>query len=172
MRLRSKVLTLNTNFLVGLGLALAACGGSTFNGGVFRDGEIAFRVGPHPDTWRRIEVDETLLAFRDDQASALIAVNGRCRRDGDDVPLQALTKHLFLQFTNREVLEQRTIPLDGRAALRTVLLADLDGVPRRFFVYVLKKDDCVYDFLWIGRPEDAVENRLFQDFVRGFSTEI
>lgn len=139
---------------------------------MFREGEIAFRVGPHPDIWRRIEVDETLLAFRDEQASALIAVNGRCRLDGDDVPLEALTKHLFLQFTNREVLEQRTLALDGRAALRSVLLADLDGVPRRFFVYVLKKDDCVYDFLWIGKPEENTEPRLFQDFVRGFTTEI
>lgn len=153
-------------------IALAACGGPAFNGSVFRDGDVKFRVGPQPDSWRRIRVDETLLAFRDDHASALIAVNGRCRMDGDDVPLEALTKHLFLQFTNRELVEQRTVALDGRAALRTVLLADLDGVPRRFFVYVLKKNDCVYDFLWIGRPEEAAEPRVFHDFVAGFTTEI
>jgi hypothetical protein len=40
-------------------------------------------------------------------------------------------------------------------------------------VYVLKKDGCVYDFVWIGaedpRPEATAH---FERFVEGFTTEI
>jgi hypothetical protein len=156
-----------------LGIMHTACGGSTFNGSVYRDDELAFRVGPRPSSWHSIQVDGALLAFRDKAAGATIAVNGRCGLDGDDVPLRALTHHLFLHFTGRRVLEQRSLALDGREALRTELLADLDGVPRRFMVYVLKKDSCVYDFVWIGAtapPAGAAAE--FHTFVEGFTTEI
>jgi hypothetical protein len=154
------------------GVLLVACGGPVLDGNVYRGDDVTFRVGPRPSNWRRIEVDGALLAFRDDAASATVALNGRCGVDGDDVPLQALTHHLFLNFTDRKVITQEALELDGREALRTELVAELDGVPRRFVVFVLKKDGCVYDFMWIGaeRSSDG-QVQAFDRFVRGFSTE-
>ncbi len=132
---------------------------------------MAFRVGPVPSGWRRINVGHALLAYRDDAAEATIALNGRCNKDGDDVPLQALTHHLFLMFTHRDIISQQTLPMDGRAAMRTELTAELDGVPKHFIVYVLKKDSCVYDFIHIAAvhpPEQST--RAFEAFVKGFAT--
>jgi hypothetical protein len=146
----------------------AACGGPTFDGQVFRSGDMAFRVGPVPESWRSIEATGALLAFRDDEASATVALNGRCGLDGDDVPLEALTHHLFLQFTGRELVSQGRVDLDGRAALRTEMIAELDGVKKHYIVYVLKKDGCVYDFLYVSPTGD--EKRAFEQFVRGFGT--
>jgi hypothetical protein len=157
-------------FGLALAAAVSACGGSHFNGSVYDDGTLRFRTGPVPSGWRRIDADGTLLAFRDDRASATIALNGRCGVDGDDVPLASLTQHLFLEFTDRKQESQKELMLDGRAALRTDLTGKLDGVPRRFVVYVLKKDGCVYDFWRIGEPEDA-DGGAFETFVRGFATE-
>jgi hypothetical protein len=97
-------------------------------------------------------------------------MNGRCGVDGDDVPLAALTHHLFLNFTKRHVESQQTVELDGREALRTELTAELDGVSKRFLVFVMKKDGCVYDFMWIGAAEASPGE--FQRFVQGFSTNI
>jgi hypothetical protein len=140
---------------------------------VYRGDDVAFRLGPRPNEWRPIEVDGALLSFRDDRATATIAVNGRCGVDGDDVPLKALTHHLFLNFTAREVSSQEELKLDGRAALRTEMNAELDGVPRKFVVFVMKKDGCVYDFMWIGSTEDSsAPIGGFERFVRGFSTEV
>lgn len=149
--------------------ALQGCGGSSFDGHVYRGNDLAFRVGPVPESWRPIEVDQTLLAFRDDGRGATVAVNGRCGVDGDDVPLRSLTHHLFLQFTDRDVQSQEIVQLDGREALRSELVGKLDGVPKHFLVYVLKKDGCVYDFVQVS--DDASENAEFDRFVRGFSTE-
>lgn len=149
-------------------LALAsACGGPAFDGHVYRKGEFAFRVGPVPPSWRAIEVDGTLLAFRDDAEAATVAVSGRCGLDGDDVPLEALTHHLFLHFTDRSLVSQRRLDLDGRAALRTEIVAELDGVPMHYLVYVLKKDGCVYDLVYVSSNRDGEE---FERFVHGFGT--
>ena len=151
-----------------LAVALAACAGSQFDGRVYRSGEIAFQVGPIPPSWRAIEAENTLLAFRDDGDGATIAVGGRCGKDGDDVPLEALTHHLFLHFTDRRVESQQVLTLDGRDALATEMVAELDGVPKHFSVVVLKKDGCVYDFVNIR--EGGPKSEAFERFVRGFAT--
>lgn len=158
---------------LGLSLSLAslACGGPSFNGTIYRSEEIAFKVAPPPPTWQRIEVTSTALAFRDDAHDATIAVGGRCGKDGTDVPLRSLTQHLFLQFTERTIEQEEVVPFDGREALHTVLLAKLDGVPKKFDVWVMKKDGCVYDLLFIARPSAFEEGvAAFRQFARGFST--
>ncbi|HEX2873697.1 MAG TPA: hypothetical protein VHP33_20715, partial [Polyangiaceae bacterium] len=157
-------------FGLAVALAVAACGGPHFNGTVYDDGKLHFRTGPIPTAWHAIEADGTLLAFRDDATPATVALNGRCGVDGDDVPLASLTQHLFLQFTERELKSQQELNLDGRAALRTELTGKLDGVPKQFLVYVLKKDGCVYDFWRISEPT-AADPAPFEIFVKGFATE-
>lgn len=149
---------------------LTACGGGPqYQAGLYRGESVSFRIGPPPTHWRRLQSDEALIAFRDDPNQATIAVNGRCHMDGDDVPLQALTHHLFLHFTDRELVQQRELQLDGRAALETELVARLDGVPKHFLVYVLKKDGCVYDFLRIADAEtSAAGEEEFRSFVASF----
>jgi hypothetical protein len=151
--------------------AALACGGATFDGRVFQSSELAFRVGAVPEGWRRVEADGALVAYRDDRTPATIAVGGRCGKDGDDVPLESLTHHLFFEFTDRTLENQTALQLDGRAALRTDLVAKLDGVEKRFSIFVLKKNGCVYDFLYIAPPDAPSDGqKIFVAFVEGFST--
>lgn len=153
-----------------LALTLAGCG-PTFEGSVYRGDGVAFAVGPRPPTWRRLDVSKPALAFRDEVNDATIAVNARCGLDGDDVPLAALTQHLFLTFTERNVISQEVVPFDEREAMHTVLEAKLDGVPKTFDVWVLKKDGCVYDLMAITPPALYAQSaEAFARFVRGFST--
>lgn len=153
-------------------LSMAGCGGKHFDGTVYRRGDVVFAVDAPPSGWRPIEVTGALLAYRDDRLEATIAVSGRCGKDGDDVPLEALTQHLFIHFTEREVVEQKRLSMDGREAMRTEMVAKLDGVARGFVVYVLKKDGCVYDFLYIGSPDSlASDVEPFDRYVAGFRTE-
>jgi hypothetical protein len=152
----------------GLLIAALACSSASFDGKVFRRGDIAFRLEHLPPTWRNIEISDTALAFRDDRNSATVAINGRCGKDADDVPLRSLTQHLFLQFTERRIEQQELVPLDGREALQTQMIAKLDGVEKHFHVVVLKKDGCVYDFMQVANgPQDPEE---FLHFVQGFSS--
>ena len=150
-------------------LILSACASAGFDGRVYRDDEVRFRVGPVPSAWRKLDVDDARLAFRDDSANATVAVNGRCGLDADDVPLTSLTQHLFLQFTDRVQTSQAKVSLDGREALRTEISAALDGVKKQYLVYVLKKNGCVYDFMYIAADSAPGSRAEFERFVQGFA---
>lgn len=151
-------------------LLVASCGGAHFDGAVYRGDGFAFRVPTVPSTWKRASATGAGLAFRDEHGGT-VAVNGRCRLDGDDVPLSALTQHLFLQFTDRSIERQEVVPFDGREAMHSVVVAKLDGVAHKFDVWVLKKDECVYDLYYFAPPDrfDAGQPR-FDEFARGFTT--
>jgi len=151
------------------------CGGShrSFDGSIYRSGQVAFRVEAPPSGWRQIQLDDAALAYRDDAHDAVILVNGRCGGKDDDTPLPALTGHLIMGTTEREFLKEETVPFDGREARHTVLRAKLDGVPRVYDIYVAKKDGCVYDFVHVspsvqGREADV--DAEFARFVGGFRT--
>jgi hypothetical protein len=155
---------------IALCVLAVGCGGSNFDGHVYRNGPLAFRVGPIPPGWRAIDADGALLAFRDDAAEVSVALNGRCGLDGDDVPLEALTHHLFLHFTDATLVAQQRFELAGRAALRTELTAALDGVPMHYVVVVLKKNNCVYDFMFVNPAGRQSGTEAFERFVNGFET--
>jgi hypothetical protein len=162
------LLRLGGRALSGVVALVLGCAASHFDGQVFRRGNVAFRLEHLPPTWRQIAIDDTALAFRDDESETTVAINGRCGKDAEDVPLRSLTHHLFLQFTERRLEEQQLFPLDGREALETQMVAKLDGVEKYFHVVVLKKDGCVYDFLQIaGKPQEPEQ---FRHFVRGFAS--
>ena len=155
--------------------AILACGasrGRTFEGGVYREGDkIAFQLPPAPAGWRAIDVKDASLAYRDDDNSASVLVNARCLSADDRTPLVALTNHLLIGATERKYLSQEVEPFDGREALHTKLEAKWDGVPMAIDVFVLSKDGCVYDFVYVGAlgrfTTGAAE---FERFARGFRT--
>jgi hypothetical protein len=151
-----------------------ACGGKTrgtFDGGVYTNGPIAFRLPEPPAGWRRINVDDASLAFRDDPHGASILLNARCLSADDRTPLVALTNHLLIGATEREYLSQAAEPFDGREALHTRVKAKWDGVPMLIDVYVLSKDGCVYDFVYLAPPAEGESGQAaFESFVRGFRT--
>lgn len=151
--------------------ATFGCASNGLEGDVYRGDGFAFRLAPPESGWQRLEASDAALAYRHPESQAAIMVNARCGLDGDDIPLQALTQHLFLQFTERDVAVQEVVPFDGREAMHTVLSAKLDGVTLRYDVWVMKKDGCVYDLLYVA-PDDGFEQgqATFERLVRGFTT--
>jgi hypothetical protein len=160
--------------LAGFVAFAVACGASTarsFDGSTYRHGPVAFQVAALPPTWRAVDVTDASLAYRDESHGASILVNARCTRPDEATPLVALTNHLLIGATAREVVGQEVEPFDGREALHTKLRAKWDGVPIAFDIYVMKKDGCIYDFVYMGDPSAfEVGAREFEGFVRGFRT--
>ena len=103
-----------------LGVCASCAGGPrrSFDGAIYRDGAIAFQVPHAPEEWRPVHVTEGSLAYRDDAHGASILVNARCHRPDEGTPLLALTNHLLMGATARDVGTQETVPFDGREALR------------------------------------------------------
>lgn len=147
-----------------------ACGasGPSFEGGVFRAPAVAFHVGEVPSDWRRVNVDDSALGFRDGRGSSIL-VSGRCDLKADDVPLVALTNQLIIGTTDREVVKEEVIPFDRREARHTILRAKLDGVPLVWDLYVMKKNGCVYDMVYVAPPDRFDEgSAAFEKFATQF----
>jgi hypothetical protein len=177
MSLRARVWEVGTLVAVigAVAVAVPACGGGkqhgSFEGNVYRHGAIAFQLPDTPPRWRRVEVNEASLAFRDDDHAASVLLNARCLTADDRTPLVALTNHLLIGATEREYVSQATEPFDGREALHTKLKAKWDGVPMSIDIYVLSKDGCVYDFVYMAPPSTFESGApAFESFVRGFRT--
>jgi hypothetical protein len=156
-----------------LPLLLSACGsaGATFEGGVFHAPGVVFHVGEIPGDWHRVNVDDSALAFRDGHGSSILA-SGRCDLKVDDVPLVALTNQLVMGTTERELVKEETIPFDKREARHTVMKAKLDGVPLVWDAYVMKKNGCVYDMVYVAPPDRFEEgSAAFERFAAQFRTE-
>lgn len=152
-----------------LAAAFAACGGPQFDGREFADEEASYAVGELETGWERLDVAQNDLAFRQPSTGAIVQVNASCD-PFSDVPLTSLTNHLLIGFTEREWRSSETVPLDGREARRSHVVASLDGVPVEMLLYVMKKDECVYDFALVAPPGDAFSNAQpeFEAFVNGF----
>lgn len=143
----------------------------SFDGSIYRDGPIAFRVSPPPSSWRPVHVTGASLAYRDEAHDASILINARCRSSDEGTPLVALTNHLLMGSTAREIVLQETVPMDGREALHSKLRAKWDGVPMKFDIYVMKKDACSYDFVYVGSEAKQTDDPGdFESFVHGFHT--
>lgn len=159
--------------LLTISLALLAlgpgCGSDpSFRRGVYRDGETTFRVGRLSAAWRRVQVADSDLSFHNDDVSGVIAINGECDRDKDP-PLRQLLMQLMIGFTERETVLEELLPLDGREAMHGVLQAQIDGIPMMLDLYVLKKDECLYDFSYVAPPATFERARAeFEAFVLGF----
>jgi hypothetical protein len=133
--------------------------------GVYVEGHTRFRIGALPASWREVHLSGNDVAFVSADATDSLAINATCV-DHDDPSLEVLTRHLLMGFSGREIVSQALEPLDGREALRTHVRALLDGVPVELILVVMKKDGCVYDFTWVGRP-DASES-VFEQVLTHF----
>jgi len=158
-----------------LGGILGACAAaSSFDGATVHGmSGVAYRIGDVPSGWRRIEIQSADLAFRDDAHEASILVNGRCTGRDTDAPLAVLVRHLMMGTTEETALDDdpKPFPLDGREALERQLQAKLDGVVMQYDIFVLKKDGCVYDLVYVAPPAHFAGGRTaFGEFARGFRT--
>ena len=152
--------------------AMGCATAGTLQNGVYRGEQTSYQIGPVSDGWTAVTVNQQNdLAWHNEAKGAVMHVDSDCD-PGLDIPLTALRSHLMIGFTEREVVEEELVPMDGREALRTHFTAKLDGVPRDILLQILKKDDCVYDFGLVTPPGSSFEDALpdFDRVLAGFTT--
>lgn len=148
--------------------ASAGCAAHTrLRGGVYQAEHTAYRLGPLGAGWQRHESDAD-LAFYDRALDAMIMVNSECPME-HDAPLPVAANTLLIGFTDRQVLAEERVPMLGREALHRRLRARLDGAPLELDLFVLKKDDCLYDLVYLAPPSSAASGAAdFARLVSGF----
>ena len=72
---------------------------------------------------------------------------------------------------DREIVLEELLPLDRREAMHAIVEAKLDGVPMMLDLFVLKKDECLYDFSYVAPPSTFERARAeYEQFVTAFAT--
>jgi len=148
------------------------CGHAELRHGVFsKPPNVRYRIGELPAPWRRVSLKDNDIAWTLPGDGHSIAVNSTCQ-GYEDAPLPVLTRHLSVGFTDPQLLEQQTATLDGREALRSHYRAKLDGVPIELLVVVMKKNSCVYDFMYVS-PDGHFDEKSgdFERMIQQFKSE-
>lgn len=131
--------------------------------------EATYAFVPPGDRWRPVrKVEDVQVAWIDTGRASIIEIHAQCDDQGDS-SLAQYTDHLRMDMTDWNVVEQREEQLLGRAAMRTVVDARLDGVPMRHEFVVLKKNGCLFDLSYSAAPRNfAAGQPDFHRVVDGF----
>jgi hypothetical protein len=133
-------------------------------------GHVCYVVGPLDGNWRMVHLQSAGAGWFNNVAGAIIESNATCRDDAEAAPLKALTRELLVGYTERQFLDEQLVRMQAREALRTQLIARLDGVPMRLEIYVLRRNGCVFDLAYAAPPRSfAVAEPDFARFVAGFA---
>jgi hypothetical protein len=131
--------------------------------------EATYRFGLPGEGWapaRRLQ--DVQVAWRNASIQGVIGIHSQCEEHGDS-SLEEFTDHLRIDWTNWRVVEQENTRLIGRAALRTVVVAELDGMEFAHEIVVVKKDGCLFDLRYSAPPESFPRGRAaFARVVAGF----
>ena len=134
--------------------------------------EATYSFGLPGGDWRPVrDVNEIQVAWVNSSLTGvgIIELYAQCDEHGDS-SLQQYTDHLRIDWDDWTVVEQEKTSLLGRAALRTVVDASLDGVARRNELWVVKKNGCLFDLRYSAGPADFPAGRSgFNTVVQGFS---
>ena len=157
-------------------VTLAGCAGWRDHGDTYYarrsgDPEATYHFGMPPESWRPVrDMDDIQVAWVNTglDGVGIIELYGQCGEQVDS-SLEQYTDHLRIDWDAWTVVEQEDVELVGRAALRTVVDASLDGIARRNEFWVVKKNGCLFDLRYSAGPKDFQSGQSdFSAVVRGF----
>lgn len=157
-----------TALLLACSLLLAAgCGA----GRQARRLEGRFRLGQPGEDWQRVLSGGADRAWYNSSLGATIYADSNCAARYEDGELKDLLTHLTSGIARGKALTEEHLDLDGREALVQTWKGTLDGVPVHMAAMVTKKDECLYDLVYIAPPASFERGwPAFQTVLGDFST--
>ena len=109
------------------------------------------------------------IAFQSNETASIISINSACKSSKNldrNKSLKELSRELLLGISDITLQEEKNVQLDDTQALQTTLRGRLNNEDIMLQTVVLKRDLCVYDLMYVSRPNKFEENRKdFADFV-------
>jgi len=156
--------------LLALSLALSAgCAWRPASARAICSGVDCYETGSLGSEWQSIKREDGLAGFFNSTSGGVILSNANCRDDAEAAPLSSLTAHLLVGYTERHERSSGLVAIAGREALRSVIDANLDGVPVVLDLYVMKRNGCIFDLSYAAPPASYDSGLAdFQRFIEGF----
>jgi hypothetical protein len=106
------------------------------------------------------------VAFQSQKTASIISLNSACRPsfETEHRDLKTFTNLLFLGISEVTQRNERDLTLQSVPALETTLKGKLNDEEMMLRTVVLQRGECVYDLMYVSRPEHFAENEA--DFSR------
>ena len=121
-----------------------------------------YKIDKPTGEWRAVKSGSADYAWYNAQIGATIYVDSNCEQRFEDRPLRDSLNSMTVGIRSKEEPIVRKLFLDGREALMLQTKGKLDGVEVQMSVVALAKNQCLFDFVYITRPENFVKG--FGDF--------
>ncbi|MFL5814630.1 MAG: hypothetical protein ACJ763_13730 [Bdellovibrionia bacterium] len=101
----------------------------------------------------------TDVAYQSKSTASIISLDSACRlapdslRPGAERDLKTLTDLLLLGITDVTLREERGMEVQKTPALETTIIGKLNGEAMQIRTVVLKRQNCVYDLVYMSRPQ-------------------
>jgi hypothetical protein len=113
------------------------------------------------------------VAYQSKKTSSVISINSACRANREapanksvDQDLRDLTDILLLGGTDVTLRNEDHVTLQGTPALETTILTKINQEKVQIRAVVLRRKTCIYDLLYVSRPEVFTINEpAFTHFV-------
>lgn len=109
----------------------------------------------------------TDVAFQSKKTAAIISLNSSCRKGRETIrDLDPYLKELFLGITDVSEEYQAVSQVAGVPAAEGVIAGKMAGEQTKIHALVLSRNQCVYDLMYISRPDHfSLHEADFNHFV-------
>ncbi|MGE0617058.1 MAG: hypothetical protein AB7P04_15615 [Bacteriovoracia bacterium] len=107
-------------------------------------------------------------AYQSKRTASIISLTTNCRKRNVDEPknLQELTNLLYMGVANITDRNEKNLTIRGTPALETTLRGNLNNQDMMFRTVVMRRDTCIFDFMYIARPKHfPEEEKTFGEFI-------
>lgn len=112
------------------------------------------------------------ITYQSSRSGSIISIDSACRSNSmkpQEVNLGQLTNQLLLGISNLRNKKEENLTIENETALQTTIEGEIEHQLMNLKTVVLKKNNCIYDFMYIARPENFKENEKdFSQFVYSF----
>jgi hypothetical protein len=131
-----------------------------------------YRTGEPTTPWKKVPPGSADKAWVNADDSAAIYADSNCGRRYSDESLEGMLDHLTAGIAQGDPIDEQQLRLADREALIRIWQASLDGVSLQLGALILKRNDCIYDVLYIA-PEASFERNWaeFERVFQGFQVE-
>ena len=112
--------------------------------------------------------DESDISYQSKKTATIISLNSACRKSNEDTDndLNHFTKLLLLGISDISEKTEKPLTVANTPALETTVQGKMGDEVMRLRTVVLKRSDCLYDLMFIARPENfSIHESDFGKFV-------
>jgi len=129
------------------------------------------RLPPSTDETDADQGSSSDVAYQSSKTASIISLSTACRENQEysHRELKKFRELLLLGVSDLKIESESNDPIEKKETLRSVVTGTMEGRQVKISSVVVKAIPCVYDFMYIAKPENfSLEEEVFSTFLASF----